>query len=51
MLNDMDMPLQPKDEGEALYEVFESQVVYKKSNSFSKMIKQIDQFHGSMLGK
>jgi hypothetical protein len=52
MLNDLEMPLQPPETGnEALSEVFASQIKYKKGTSFSKMIKQLDQYHGSTLGK
>ena len=51
MLNDLDMPLQPKDGKNEIADLFESQIKYKKSITFKKMIKELDQFHGNTLGK
>jgi len=52
MLNDLEMPLQPIDgENDDLSDTFAAQIKYKKGTSFSKMIRQLDQYHGSSLGK
>jgi hypothetical protein len=46
------MPLQPAEvDNEHLSDMFEAQIKYKKGTSFSKMIKQLDQYHGCSLGK
>jgi aminopeptidase N len=43
MLNDLEMPLGPDgNDKETIAEMFDEQVAYKKSTSFSKMIKSLE---------